>query len=104
MAIDHDVTIVVDNEDELDQIAQRLRERKPNQKAIWALRLRGFQFDTQKHKSRFGFRIDSVDSVLNRLQRKHADVAEKMRLSGLHFHLDVTIGDNVSARSSNVCV
>lgn len=83
LCVGRGVTIVIDNFDELAQtsaVASAL-----GQPAQIAIRLSGFLHEGTKLESRFGFDIDQVPLLLERLSQTEADV---LNVAGLHFHLD----------------
>lgn len=82
LAIENQVTIAVDNQDELDSIqtiAARLRT-----KSLINIRLGGFSFAGQPLHSRFGFTPSQAEPLIRNLPETHPDVC----YTGLHFHLN----------------
>ncbi len=82
LCIENQVTIVIDNFDELktvSRLAQSLQRTCP-----LALRISGFEHDGEKLFSRFGFDIDEFGALCEVLPV----VCPELRVVGLHFHLD----------------
>ncbi|MCG6158225.1 Y4yA family PLP-dependent enzyme [Rubinisphaera margarita] len=82
LCIEHQVTIVVDNVDELKlacSIASALQRTFPI-----AIRISGFEHEGEKLFSRFGFDIEEINDLAAVLATLSADV----QLVGVHFHLD----------------
>ena len=85
LAINAQVPIVLDNEDECKQ-AQSIAEEL-NKKAIVGIRISGFTVEGSKLYSRFGFDISSVEAfILQNFGEKGP--FNKLSLQGFHFHLD----------------
>ncbi|APZ96539.1 Lysine/ornithine decarboxylase [Fuerstiella marisgermanici] len=83
--IQHNVTIAIDNDDELATVAQ-LVEACSIPAVSLAIRVSGFRHDGQKLFSRFGFDFDDVLPLIN--SRWPAALDDVARVTGLHFHLD----------------
>jgi len=82
LCIENQVTIVIDNWDELNAVGnmtKTLQESCP-----LALRISGFRHEDAKLFSRFGFDIDDVEALIDVLP----DLFPNIQLTGLHFHLD----------------
>lgn len=85
LALQHDVPVMFDNEDELatmDRLAQTMG-RIPK----IGIRISGFYFEGKKLYSRFGFDIDKVESlIINKfgIGNKY----ENLQVAGFHFHLN----------------
>ncbi|EMI53284.1 Y4yA family PLP-dependent enzyme [Rhodopirellula sallentina] len=84
LCVRNQVTIAVDNDDELDVVDAVTSDL--SLPANIAIRLSGFSHNETKLHSRFGFDIDSVHEVEDKISLLAAD--EKVKLHGLHFHLD----------------
>ncbi|MCB9875683.1 MAG: Y4yA family PLP-dependent enzyme [Planctomycetaceae bacterium] len=82
--VNHGVTVVIDNEDELRLLA-RLSQDSSHQVAV-AIRLSGFAHGDQKLHSRFGFDISETSLLLQ--ERWALLASHTTRIEGLHFHLD----------------
>jgi len=84
-AIEQEVLLIIDNQDELDQVLELANHI--NKKVNIGIRISGFDFQGSKLKSRFGFDIADVTKFL-----KHyftdTKVLSQIRLEGFHFHLD----------------
>ena len=78
------VTIVLDNDDELD-LVERLAAAS-GLTAIVSLRFGGFRHDGRVLPTRFGFDLDDAGALLRRL-REATDLG-RMRVEGVHCHLD----------------
>jgi diaminopimelate decarboxylase len=88
------VTIVLDNDDELD-LVERLAAAT-GLTAIVSLRFGGFRHDGRVLPTRFGFDLDDAGALLTRL-RAAAD-AGRVRVEGVHCHLDgYEVGHRVAA-------
>jgi len=81
LCVTNQVTIALDNADEVAQVRQIAG---PQQSVNVALRLSGFHHNGEKLHSRFGFDVDSVQELL----AKYFDADGNLRIDGLHFHLD----------------
>jgi diaminopimelate decarboxylase len=81
----HRVPATVDNLDEIEGLARAAR--KAGAPAIAALRIGGFRHGSERLFSRFGFDIDSAAAAVH-TQWRRPEIAEFLRLEGLHFHLD----------------
>jgi hypothetical protein len=89
------VTIVLDNDDELDLVEHPAAATGCT--AIVSLRFGGFRHDGRVLPTRFGFDLDDAGILLTRL-RAPAD-AGRVRVEGVHCHLD---GDDVGHRVAAV--
>ncbi|TWU21661.1 Diaminopimelate decarboxylase [Novipirellula galeiformis] len=89
--VDHGVTIVIDNTDELLAI-QSVASRSAHAAKI-AIRMSGFQHRGQKLSSRFGIDVDDFASVVGSGFGLLADPS--LAVVGLHFHLD---GSSIAQR------
>jgi diaminopimelate decarboxylase len=78
------VAIVLDNDDELDRVT-RLAAVMGKQATVM-LRLGGFRVDGERLPTRFGFDLDEAPELGARLASP--ELRERLRLEGLHFHLD----------------
>ncbi len=94
MCVQRQVTVAIDNQDELHAIARIARDQ--NRTAIVALRVSGFRHEGQKLHSRFGIDVDDVDGMAQ--QCGSAASGDAIRLCGIQFHLDgYSAGQRVSA-------
>ncbi|GAB3011203.1 Y4yA family PLP-dependent enzyme [Cyclobacterium sediminis] len=85
LAIQAQVPIVLDNEDECKQ-AQSIAEEL-NKKAIMGIRISGFTVEGNKLYSRFGFDIAAVEAfILENFGEKGR--FKNLSIQGFHFHLD----------------
>tara|TARA_R110002124_G_scaffold223917_6_gene389342 strand:- start:13437 stop:14891 length:1455 start_codon:yes stop_codon:yes gene_type:complete len=85
LAINAQVPIVLDNEDECEQ-AQSIAEEL-NKKAIVGIRISGFTVEGTKLYSRFGFDITAVEAyILENFGEKGR--FKNLSIQGFHFHLD----------------
>lgn len=85
LAIQAQVPIVLDNEDECKQ-AQKVAEEL-NKKAIVGIRISGFTVEGKKLYSRFGFDIAAVEAfILENFGEKGR--FKNLSIQGFHFHLD----------------
>lgn len=97
LAIAHGGLIVIDNFDEYELVLSRLRQFPAGQRAALALRLRGFQFSSGRHRSRFGVDIDGAVEMVRRTQEGQPRSAQ-LDWRCLHFHLDgCDAGERVAA-------
>ncbi|WP_339697311.1 Y4yA family PLP-dependent enzyme [uncultured Marixanthomonas sp.] len=85
LAIQHEVLIIIDNKDEADLIYAICKEE--NKQAIIGLRISGFEYNSQKLKSRFGFDIDTVSDFILKFFEPE-EVKKCIKFTGFHFHLD----------------
>ena len=84
ICVNHEVTIAVDNPDELKQLLIITESLKQN--ANIALRLSGFLHEENKLHSRFGFDIAAIEQIVEHII---PDVEQsRIKIIGLHFHLD----------------
>ncbi|MDY7095081.1 MAG: Y4yA family PLP-dependent enzyme [Acidobacteriota bacterium] len=81
----HRVPATLDNFDEIEGLASAARNAGTT--AVGALRLSGFRHQGRKLFSRFGFDIDHAVAAVES-QWRRPEIAERIRLEGLHFHLD----------------
>ncbi len=87
-AIDIGATIILNGHDEYEAVLSETRNRMKT--ANVGIRLRGFDFSSGPHESRFGFDIDESFDFLR--------IDSPIRVTGLHFHLDGnSIADRVAA-------
>ncbi|MFG0288754.1 MAG: Y4yA family PLP-dependent enzyme [Rhodopirellula sp. JB044] len=84
LCVRNQVTIAVDNDDELDVIHAVTSDLAIP--AHIAIRLSGFSHNESKLHSRFGFDIDLVNEVADKLSV--LAVNGRAELRGIHFHLD----------------
>ncbi|MFI8378200.1 Y4yA family PLP-dependent enzyme [Leeuwenhoekiella sp. NPDC079379] len=84
VAIKNQVLLVIDNQDELDQVA-KISERL-NIQAHIGIRISGFMYEGKKLMSRFGFDIDQVHDLMVSYFNK--DNKHLFKVDGFHFHLD----------------
>lgn len=82
LALKHNVVIIVDNIDELNEI-EKLAKSLQCVGQI-GIRVSGFTHNNAKLFSRFGFDIEDVDSVIN----DYLIDNPSFNLKGFHFHLD----------------
>lgn len=82
LAVDNQVTIVLDNYDEWELLKKIIEEKKVI--AYVNIRLSGFQFEGKTLPTRFGF---SLDEALQFIQNLH-NHESLVRYTGLHFHLN----------------
>ncbi|WP_348760171.1 alanine racemase [uncultured Salinisphaera sp.] len=80
--VEHAVTVIVDNDEELAQLAGRARAA--GRRVAIGLRVAGFAHEAQRLHSRFGYPVEAVDGLMARLARDDADA---LALAGLQFHL-----------------
>ncbi|WP_028375548.1 Y4yA family PLP-dependent enzyme [Leeuwenhoekiella sp. MAR_2009_132] len=84
VAIKNQVLLVIDNKDELDQVAQIAE--KLNIQALIGIRISGFEYEGKKLMSRFGFDIDQVNDLM--VSYFNEDDKHLFKIAGFHFHLD----------------
>ena len=82
LAVDHQVTIVLDNYDEWNLLKKICTEKQ--KKVTVNIRLGGFQFEGKTLATRFGFSLDEAVTFIQHLQN-NKDLVE---FTGLHFHLN----------------
>ncbi|WP_199535551.1 Y4yA family PLP-dependent enzyme [Rhodohalobacter sp. SW132] len=85
LALQHDVLIILDNEDEcrlVNRIAGELGKT-----AKIGIRISGFRYNGEKLYSRFGFDIDYASEFI-KYHLGEGNVHENLRFDGFHFHLD----------------
>jgi len=82
LAVDHKVTIVLDNEDEWMLLKQIIQSHPTKVKVC--IRLCGFKFEGKILPTRFGF---SLDEAFQMIQQIHYE-EEMVEFTGLHFHLN----------------
>ncbi len=75
-----EITLTIDNEDELSLITQSAKKHAKT--AVVAIRLSGFVHDGKKLTSRFGVDIDQCERFAKSIDPNDVHV------TGLHFHLD----------------
>lgn len=83
LCLDHAVTIILDNDDELELLAAIANEA--GRRAAVGIRVSGFEHDGGRLHSRFGFAIDRLPEVLEHCRSHHADALD---VTGLHCHLN----------------
>ena len=83
LCLDHAVTVIIDNDDELECLAAIARAA--GRRASIGIRVSGFEHGGEKLHSRFGFDIDQLLAILERCRTGLADALD---LGGLHFHLN----------------
>jgi diaminopimelate decarboxylase len=83
LCLANDVTVIIDNDDEVELIAALARGA--GRKATIGIRVSGFDHHGQRLHSRFGFGIERLAALLERLRGSFADA---FTLTGLHFHLN----------------
>lgn len=99
LALQHDVTVVLDNEDEL-QLAQDVAENAGKPLSI-NIRVGGFIVDGKPLPTRFGFTVDSVAQRITSLTENYPQLV----YMGLHFHLNgYSVGERVAAIEQTVRV
>ena len=82
LAVDNNVTVVLDNRDEWDLLKKIIVEK---QKIVQLnIRLGGFQFEGKTLPTRFGFQLDDAFHFIQDLHQ-HENL---VRFTGLHFHLN----------------
>lgn len=85
LALQHDVLIILDNEDEcrlVNKVAEELGKT-----AKIGVRISGFQYKGNKLYSRFGFDIDhAFNFITSHLDRGNG--YKNLQFDGFHFHLD----------------
>lgn len=82
LAVRKNVSIVLDNEDELDLLLDVVSQE--NKSANYQIRLGGFQVGDRKLYTRFGFDIEEAKSFICRIHKAHSN----LNYEGLHFHLN----------------
>lgn len=85
LAIQHEVLIIIDNEDEAKLIYKLCLEE--DKQAMVGIRISGFEFQNKKLKSRFGVDMESVGSFILQFFDDES-VRKSIRFTGFHFHLD----------------
>ncbi|WP_367211216.1 alanine racemase [Sphingobacterium sp. R2] len=99
LALKHNVTVVLDNEDELE-LAQDVAAMFGKTLLI-NIRVGGFHVNGQRLPTRFGFAIDSVAERIEGL----AEIYPHLKYNGLHFHLNgYSIDERVAAIEQSVQV
>ena len=83
LCLDHAVTIILDNDDELQLLATIARDS--GRRATVGIRVGGFEHDGGRLHSRFGFALDRLPALLEHCQSRFRDAFE---VAGLHFHLN----------------
>lgn len=85
LALQHDVLMILDNEDECNLVNRLTGEL--GKKAKVGIRISGFQFRGDKLYSRFGFDTDhAVEFITSQLGE--GNNYENLLFDGFHFHLD----------------
>lgn len=82
LAVDHHVTIVLDNYDEWD-LLKNIIEKKQIKVSV-NIRLAGFQFEGSTLPTRFGFTLDEAFTFIQQLNINE----DLVKFTGLHFHLN----------------
>lgn len=82
LAVKNGVLVIVDNYDELGDLDRIAKRSNVGQK--FGIRVSGFSYKKEKLYSRFGFDIDRLDDVFEKI-RKNA--YPNLTFSGFHFHL-----------------
>lgn len=99
-AVENQIPVVLDNEDECDMLQQILEEK--NQTLPIGFRISGFIYKERKLYSRFGFDL----SVLPQFLRNNLHPTGKynrFRYKGLHFHLSgYSIDERIAALSQTI--
>lgn len=99
LALQHDITVVLDNEDEL-QLAQDVAQEKKRTMEI-NIRVGGFFVENQRLPTRFGFPIDRAVACVSGLADKYPNLV----YTGLHFHLNgYSVSERVAAIEQSVRV
>lgn len=93
LAVKNKVLVIIDNYDELEILNKTAK--KQNVIAVFGLRVSGFYFEGKKLYSRFGFDIEKLDEVFERINSKYKNI----KFLGFHFHLD---GYSPSQRSEAI--
>ena len=81
LAIKYGKTIILDNEDEINLVSTIAKTM--NQVASVGLRISGFKLVSKTIYSRFGFQLESILKIINKVQ-----VNKCFNLQGFHFHLN----------------
>ena len=85
LALQHDVLMILDNEDEC-RLVNRLAEALGKTAKI-GIRIGGFQYKGEKLYSRFGFDADHVEEFITS-HLGSGNEFENLNYEGLHFHLN----------------
>lgn len=85
LALQHDVLMILDNEDECGLVNRLAGEHGKTAKI--GVRISGFQFRGDKLYSRFGFDTDHVVEFITSCLGRDNDY-ENLQFEGFHFHLD----------------
>lgn len=97
LAVDHQVTIVLDNEDEWELLKKIVYEKQ--KKITINIRLGGFIFDGKILPTRFGF---SLDDAFKLIQHIHVN-EDFIHFTGLHFHLNgYSVAQRVAAIEQSI--
>jgi len=80
LALENNLLLIVDNEDELETIVEIAEGRR----VILGFRISGFEVNDAKLYSRFGVDIDNALGLIQEWLEKY----ENIEYRGLHFHLD----------------
>lgn len=91
VAINNGVTLIIDNDDELELVIAR--SESSQKRALVGIRLGGFNHDGEVLHSRFGYPIGKAQKVIDYCRENRS----RLRLVGLHFHLN---GYNAEQRVS----
>ena len=83
LCLDHGVTIILDNDDEMQLLSAIARSM--GQRATVGIRVAGFEHDGGRLHSRFGFAIERLPAILENCRSRLADALD---LAGLHVHLN----------------
>ncbi|MCI0922230.1 Y4yA family PLP-dependent enzyme [Sphingobacterium rhinopitheci] len=82
LAVEHQITVVLDNMDEWDLLQQIVRDK---QKEITVnVRLGSFHFEGKTLPTRFGFTSEEAFLFIQKIRKEEP----LLRFSGLHFHLN----------------
>lgn len=93
LAVDHQVTVVLDNLDEWDLLQQIVQEK---QKEITVnIRLGGFDYEGKTLSTRFGFTLNEAFKFIENIHQNYPMV----QYTGLHFHLN---GYSVEQRAAAI--
>ncbi|TWU60650.1 Diaminopimelate decarboxylase [Rubripirellula tenax] len=81
--------VVVASVEDADTVA-RFLVGHPDAAVNVSIRISGFAFPKGRHESRFGFDIADAAAQIRSLMQRHSDVANRISVRGIHFHLDGT--------------
>ena len=97
LAVDHHVTIVLDNQDEWELLQKIIHEQQ--KKVTVNIRLGGFQFEGETLPTRFGFLLDDAFQFIQYLNEHE----EYVHYTGLHFHLNgYSVDQRVAALEQSI--